>query len=100
MWPIWWQDPKIETEKWTDEITDFLHIDTDSQKSKADQKFLGQSWSKNGCGQSGHGTLTLTVSQKWTYGINRFLHAGANSGKLKVDSMIFRRVWQKMAMAF
>ena len=32
---------------------------------------------KNGCGQSGHTTLKLTVSQNWT-----------NSVKLKFDSII------------
>ena len=34
---------------------------------------------KNGCGQSGHGTLKLTVSQKWT----GFLHDGTNFKKVK-----------------
>ena len=38
---------------------------------------------RNGQGQSGHGTVKLTVSQKWIDGMNWFLHAGANSGKLK-----------------
>ena len=28
------------SEEWTDQITDFLHVDTDSQKLKADQKFF------------------------------------------------------------
>ena len=53
---------------------------------------------KNGCGQSGHGTLKLAVSQEsmeW----NGFLHAHANSGKLKVYSMIFGLAWSKMGMA-
>ena len=38
---------------------------------------------KNGCGQSGYGTLNLTLSQEWIGGMNEmiFLH-GANSGKL------------------
>ena len=39
---------------------------------------------KNGCGQSGNGTLNLAVSS-----ILFFLHAGTNSGKLlKADSLI------------
>ena len=42
----------------------FLHVDTDSHKLKLDQKNFGWAWSKNGCGQSGHGTLKLTVSQE------------------------------------
>ena len=33
-------------EEWTDGIIDFLHVDTDSQKLKADQKFIGWIWSK------------------------------------------------------
>ena len=52
-----------------------------------------------GCGQSGHGTLKLTVSQEWSDGMNWFLHAGANSGKLKAISMILGWVWSKMGMA-
>ena len=47
---------------------------------------------KNGCCQSGHRALKLTVSQESIDGMNwwtDFLHAGANSGKLKVDSVIF-----------
>ena len=52
---------------------------------------------KNGCGQSVHGILRLTVSWKLN-GVD-FLHASSNSGKLKVDSMIFGRVWSKMVMA-
>ena len=39
---------------------------------------------KNGCDQSGCGTLKLTVSQE-----TDFLHVGANSGKLKVILLIF-----------
>ena len=49
-----------------------MHVDTDSHKLKVDKKFIGLTWSKNGCGQSGHKTLKLTVSQKWTDGINWF----------------------------
>ena len=35
----------------------FLHVGTNSQKLKVDQKFVGWAWSKNGCGQSGFWTL-------------------------------------------
>ena len=52
--------------------TDFLHVNTWSQKLKADQKFFGWAFVKNGCGQSRHGTLKLTVSQKWADGIKLF----------------------------
>ena len=30
------------------ELTDFWHVDTDSQKLKADQRFIGWAWSKMG----------------------------------------------------
>ena len=50
---------------------------------------------KNGCDQSGHRTLKLTVS-----GILFFLHAGTNSGRLKVGSMIFGWAWSKKAVVF
>ena len=61
------------SQEWADGITDFLHVDTDSQK--------------------------LTVSQKWTDGINWFLLAGTNPGEHKVDSIIFGWAWSKMVMA-
>ena len=32
------------SEEWADGKTDFLPVDTDSQKSKADQKFIGCAW--------------------------------------------------------
>ena len=44
---------------------------------------------KNGCGQSVHGSLKLTVSQEVIDEYTDMLHAGANSGKPKVISMIF-----------
>ena len=53
-------------------------------KIKSWSKIYRVGWSKNGCGQSGHGTLKSAVSS-----ILSFLHAGTNSGKLKVDSVIF-----------
>ena len=55
---------------------------------------------KNGCGQSGHRNLKLTVSKKKQIEETDFLHAGTNSGKPKVDAMIFGWVWSKMVMAF
>ena len=73
------------------EWTDFMHIDTDSQTLKTDQRFFLMDMVKNGCGQPGHRNLSLTVSQKWT---------DTNSGWLKVDLIIFGLVWSKMAMAF
>ena len=43
VWPVWWLTVSKE---WTDGITHFLYIDTDSQKLKADQNFFGCAWSK------------------------------------------------------
>ena len=39
---------------------------------KGDRKFFGVSMFKNGCGQSGDGTVKLTVSEEWTDRINWF----------------------------
>ena len=75
------------SEEWTDERTDFLHVNTYSQKLKADQIFLG-GMIKNGCGQCDHGTLKLIVSHKWTDGVNWFFACLCKLRKLKVDSMI------------
>ena len=36
------------SEEWTDEMADFLHVDTDLQKLNADQKFSGWAWPKMG----------------------------------------------------
>ena len=80
MWSVMWQGSKINC-AWRMNrcnTTDFLHADTDSQKSKADKNLLGwhgQKWVWMGwfwVGQSGHGTLKLTVSYNWADGINWF----------------------------
>ena len=39
---------------------------------------------RNGCGQSGHGTLKLAVSEELIDGMNCFLYSKGNSEKLKV----------------
>ena len=62
-----------------------MHVD--SQKLKADQKFIGWAWSNMVVASVV--TLKLTVSQNWTDGITWFLHAGTNLGRLKVGSIIF-----------
>ena len=53
---------------------------------------------RNGCGQCGHRTLKLAVSQEWIDAMTDFWHAGANSRKLKVISMIFGWARSKMGM--
>ena len=40
---------------------------------------------QNGFGQSGDGTLKLTVSEEWTDGITDFFHVDKDSQKLKAD---------------
>ena len=70
LWTLKWWYRKNELM----ELTDFLHVDTDSQKLKADQKCIGWAWSKMGVTSlfSGHRTQKLTLSQKWTDEINWF----------------------------
>ena len=51
--------------------------------------FFGVGMIKNGCSQSGDGTLKLTVSEEWTGGITNFLHVGTDSKKLKADLQSF-----------
>ena len=40
---------------------EFWHVDRSSHKLK---EFFGWAWSKNACGESGHGTLKFIVSQE------------------------------------
>ena len=56
VWSVWWLDSKIDYPK---KITDFLHVDADSQKLEADQKFFTWAWSNMGCGSVWN--LKLTV---------------------------------------
>ena len=72
-----------------------MHVDTDSHKLKAGQKFFG--WAES---NKGDWTQKLTVFQKWTCGMNWFLCAGTNLEKIKVDSIIFGWAWSIMAMTF
>ena len=48
-------------------------------------KFFGVGMVKNRFGQSGDGTLKLTVSEEWTDTITDFLHVDKDSQKLKAD---------------
>ena len=82
-----------------------MHVDTNSHMLKVDESFFWVGMVKNGWGQSGHGTLKLTVSQKWTLNELIFLHAAANSGNLKIISWSFGQKWgqkcgQKWAWSF
>ena len=42
----------------------FWHAGTNSHNLKEDDHLWGLAWSKNECGQSGDGTLKLTVSEE------------------------------------
>ena len=59
------------SEEWTNGITSFLHVDTDSQKLKADQIFLG-GYGQKLVWQVWSWALKLSVSQKWADEINWF----------------------------
>ena len=54
---------------------------------------------KNGCDQSGDGTLKLTLSQEWTNGITNFSHVDTDSQKLKADQKNFGWAWSKRCVA-
>ena len=54
------------------ELTEFLQAGTNSRKLKDDWKFSWVDMVKNGCGQSGEGTLKLVVFEEWTVEINWF----------------------------
>ena len=69
------------SERWTDGISCFLHVDTDSQKLKADPKWVWPVRSQNSkidC------ILQMNVWNKLIC-----LHAVTNLGKLNIDSIIF-----------
>ena len=55
---------------------------------------------KNGYGQSGDGTLKLTVFEEWTDGIDKldFLHVDPWLQKLKADQKFFGCGWSKMGV--
>ena len=70
---LWWQDSKIDyiwRMKWWNKR--FFACWCMITKIKSWSKFFGWAFAKNGCGQSGHGTLKLTVSRKWTDEIKWF----------------------------
>ena len=47
-------------------------VDTNLLKLKVGPEIFGVGMVKNGCEQSGQGTLKLTVSQEWIDGMNWF----------------------------
>ena len=75
IWPIWSLDSKIECylKNGQMKLTNFFHVGTNLYKLKSCLKIFGVGMVKNGCGQSGDGSLKLTVSEEWTDGINWFV---------------------------
>ena len=69
-------------------------------KLKVDLKMFWVGMVKNGCGQSGHRTLKLTVSQEWIDGLNWFFACWCKFKKLKVISMILGGRGQKWVWPF
>ena len=53
------------------EVNDFLHA-VQLTQTKRWFKIFGVDMVKNGCGQSGDGTLKLAVSEEWIDGRNWF----------------------------
>ena len=72
---------------------DFLHVGTRLHELKVDLKFSARTWLKNGSGQSGHGTLKLTVSQKWIDGMNWYF---ACCSKFRKAKIYFNEFWVGM----
>ena len=67
-------------------------------------KIFGVGMVRNGCGQSGDGTLKLTVSEEWTDGITDFLYVYTDLQKLKADQNVLgghsqKWVWQVWSWA-
>ena len=68
------------------ELTDFLHVDTDSQKLKADKKYIGWAWSRMGGVPVWLWDPKIDSTQKWADGINCFFAC-----------WVFVWAWSKMA---
>ena len=72
-WPVWWGSSKSNCiwrrNRWNKLILCML---IQIHKIKCWSNIFWVGMVKNGCGQSGHGNLKLTVPQKWTNGINWF----------------------------
>ena len=67
-------------------------------------KILGIGMVRNGCGQSGDGTLKLTVSEEWADRITDFLYVYTDLQKLKADQNVLgghsqKCVWQVWSWA-
>ena len=77
-----------------------MHVDTDSQKIKADQKLFGEHGQKWVCPVQSRGSRIDCASKTEQMEYIDFLYAGTNSGKLKVDSIVFWWAWSKIAEVF
>ena len=82
-----WNLKLIVSEEWTDGINNFFACSFWYKfiQVKSCLKIFGVGMVKNGCDQSGDGTLKLTVSKEWTDGITHFVCIDTDSEKLKAD---------------
>ena len=70
-----------------------LNIDTNLHRLKVNQNIFALGMAKNGCGQFGHGTLKLTVSQEWNDGMNWFFACRCTSS---IPKSYFNAFWVGM----
>ena len=92
-------DCKIFMEQ-SDEITKFLHVDTNLWKLNVDWNLLGWAWSKKlvnkkRCVHSIHGTQNCLYLKKELVELTDFLLFDTNSLKLNVTLIIFGWSWSK-----
>ena len=77
-----------------------MHADTDSQKLKVDQKFVGWTWPRKGVASLSWNSKIDCISKLNRWNKLIFFHAVTNSGKLKVDSIILGGPCQKWQWLF
>ena len=101
VWPIWFWTLKLTvSQERTDGTNWFFACWYNFTQIKRWLKIFGVSVVKTGCGQSGHGTLKLTVFEEWTDGIYKviFYMLIHDHQKLKADQEFFGWAWSKMGV--
>ena len=90
---------QIISQEQIDETASFFACWNKFTKIKSSSTIFCFGMVENECGQSGHGTLKLAVSQEWTGGINWYLHSSTNSCKIKGDWKFLGWSYSKMGVA-
>ena len=90
VWPIWSLSSKIDCISRKNWWNWFFACWYNFTQINRWFKIFVVSMVKNGCGQSGDGTLTLTLSEEWADGINWFFSSWSMITKSKSWSKIFR----------